>query len=184
MQFLSKDKVAVFLKTVQRHAPEYYDFCLLLFRTGLRLGEALGLAWDCVDFNAKQIVVRRSFSHNYWDTPKSHKIRHVDMSDGLHKALWQRYQKRNENLKCNNGELIYLVFPKKNGEPLNPDKFRHNVFKPMLKKAGLPKMRIHDCRHTYASLLLQAMSKNNLGIQQLRQQLTCMGTAKPVQTEV
>jgi len=43
-----------------------------------------------------------------------------------------------------------------NGEPLNPDKFRLNIFKPMLKKAKLQKMRIHDCGHTYTSLLLQA----------------------------
>jgi len=43
-----------------------------------------------------------------------------------------------------------------NGEPLNPDQFRLNICKPMLKKAKLQKMRIHDCGHTYASLLLQA----------------------------
>lgn len=155
-QFLTKKQVAVFLETVQQHAPDFYDFCLTLFRTGMRLGEVLALGWDCVDFNAKQLVVRRSFSHNYWDTPKSHKVRRIDMSEGLHKALWQRYQKRNESLSCNNGEQVHLVFPRKNGEPLNPDRFRLEIFKPMLKKAKLPEMRIHDARHTYASLLLQA----------------------------
>lgn len=159
VQFLSKEQVATFLGTVQKNAPKHYDFCLTLFRTGARLGEALGLGWDCVDFNAKQITVRRSFSHNHWDTPKSHKVRHVDMSDGLYKALWKRYQKRNKHLSCKpdgSEEKIHLVFSKDNGEPLNPDKFRLNIFKPMLEKAKLPEMRIHDCRHTYASLLLQA----------------------------
>ena len=41
-------------------------------------------------------------------------------------------------------------------EPLNPDKFRQNVFTPLLTKAKLPRIRMHDCRHTYASLLLEA----------------------------
>lgn len=158
VQFLSKDQISTFLEKVQKHAPEYYDFCLLLFRTGLRLGEALALAWDCVDFNTKQITVRRNFSHNHWDTPKSHKVRHVDMSEGLYKALWNRYQKRDSKLVCKSFETkkIYLVFCKANGEPLNPDKFRIKVFQTLLAKAKLPKIRIHDCRHTYASLLLQA----------------------------
>ena len=158
VQFLSKEQVAAFLEVVQQHAPDYYDFCLLLFRTGLRLGEALALAWDCVEFNTKQLVVRRNFSHNHWDTPKSHKVRHVDLSSQLTEVLWQKHQKRNKDLLCRSfeAEKIYLVFPKKDGEPVNPDKFRQNVFAPLLKKAGLPKMRIHDCRHTYASLLLQA----------------------------
>jgi integrase len=156
VQFLTKEQVVAFLETIKKHKPEYHDFCSTAFRTGLRLGELLALGWDCVDFNTKQITVRRSFSHNHWDTPKSHKVRHVDMSEGLHKTLRQRYQTRDEALTCNNGEELCLVFPKKDGEPLNADTFRLNIFKPLLTKAGLPKMRIHDCRHTYASLLLQA----------------------------
>jgi len=158
VQFLNKEQVTAFLETVQQHAPEHYDFCLCAFRTGMRLGELLGLAWDCVDFNKKQIAVRRNFSHGHWDTPKSHKVRYVDMSNQLAEILWQRFQNRNKDLYCKSfeAEKIYLVFCKADGEPMNPDKFRQNIFKPLLAKAKLPKIRIHDCRHTYASLLLQA----------------------------
>ena len=158
VQFLSKDQVSAFLEVVQKDAPEYHDFCLCAFRTGMRLGELLGLAWDCIDFNTKQITVRRNFSHNHWDTPKSHKVRHVDISNQLAEVLWQRYQKRNKDLFCKSfeAEKICLVFPAKTGEPVNPDKFRISVFQPLLAKAKLPKIRIHDCRHSYASLLLQA----------------------------
>ncbi len=158
VQFLSKDQVSAFLEVVQKGAPEFYDFCLCAFRTGMRLGELLGLAWDCVDFNAKQIVVRRNFSHKHWDTPKSHKVRHVDMSNQLSAVLRERFQKRNKDLQCRSFETekIYLVFPNQNGEPLNPDRFRVEIFQPLLTKAKLPKIRLHDMRHTYASLLLQA----------------------------
>lgn len=166
-QFLTKEQVTKFLATVKKYHSEHYDFCLLLFKSGLRLGEALGLCWDCVDFDAKQIVVRRSFSHNFWDTPKSHKIRRVDISDGLCVVLQRRYQNRDENLTCDNGEELHLVFPKKNGLPINPDKFRQNIWKPMLKKAGLKPCRCHDARHTYASILLAANAPLNFVKEQL-----------------
>ena len=52
-QFLSKEQVGVFLKMVKQDAPEYYDFLLTAFRAGMRLGELLGLAWDCVNFDTK-----------------------------------------------------------------------------------------------------------------------------------
>lgn len=124
----------------------------------MRLGELLTLSWDCINFDAKQIVVRRSFSHHHWDTPKSHKVRYVDMSDGLYEVLRNCYNKRNKNLTrtSHKEKKIYLVFPDKNGEPLNDNIFRRQIFYSLLTKADSPRIRIHDIRHTYASLLLQA----------------------------
>ena len=157
IQFLNKEQVADFLKIVQQDAPQHYGFLLTAFRTGMRLGELLGIAWEDIDFNTKQITVCRSFSQRHWDTPKSHKVRRVDMSGGLCETLQELFQKRNINLACQSypSKNIHLVFPRKNGEPLNNQTFRRNVFYFLLDKAGLPKIRIHDMRHTYASLLLQ-----------------------------
>ncbi len=125
-QFLSKEQTATLLKAAQEHEPKYYDFLLTVFRTGLRLGELLALAWDCVNFDTKQIIVRRNFSHNYWDTPKSHKIRYVDMSDSLLAALQNRYHNRNKKLgyKLPDSKTIYLVFPNLYGKPFSSDYFR------------------------------------------------------------
>lgn len=159
IQVLNKEQVTKFLETIRKYKPEYYDFALLLFRTGLRLGEALALCWDSVDFENKQIIVRRNFTHNHFDTPKNHKFRRVDMSNGLCEMLQRRYQERNENLTCWDADLedVHLVFPKaKNGEPMNPEAFRRSAYTPMLEKAGLPRITIHSARHTFASLLLQA----------------------------
>ncbi|MHC4122654.1 MAG: tyrosine-type recombinase/integrase [Planctomycetota bacterium] len=158
IQILSKEQVAKFLETIQQYFPEYYDFLLTAFRTGMRLGELLGLAWDCVNFDTKQIKVCRSYSHGYWDTPKSHKIRYVDMSDKLCKILQERFAKRDIGLACEShrSKKIYMVFAKKSGDPLNHNILRRRIFYSMLAKADLPKIRLHDIRHTYASLLLQA----------------------------
>lgn len=65
IQFLNKEQVAKFLETVKQHKPEYHDLILTAFRTGMRLGEVRALAWDCVNFDTKQITVRRSYSHNH-----------------------------------------------------------------------------------------------------------------------
>jgi integrase len=157
-QFLSKEQSAILLDLAQKEEPEYYDFLITAFRTGMRLGELLGLSWDCVNFETKQIAVKRSFSHDHWDTPKSHKVRHIDMSDGLYAALKKRCATLDHELPCNSHKrnIINLVFPDKNGEPINDNIFRRGIFYKLLAAARLPKIRVHDIRHTYASLLLQA----------------------------
>lgn len=157
-KFLGKEQVAILLQTAQQHAPKFHDFILTAFRTGMRLGELQALAWDSIDFYSKQIVVQRSFSHRHWDTPKSHKIRYIDMSDTLLEVLKRRYGNRNTELVCSShkSKKIHLVFANDRGEPFNQANFRHRVFYPLLAKAGLLQIRIHDIRHTFASLLLQA----------------------------
>lgn len=157
-QFLSKEQAAKLLSLTREDRPDYYDFLITAFRTGMRLGELLALSWDNVNFDTKQITVQRSYSHEHWDTPKSHKVRYIDMSDGLYAALKMRYENRNKDLSCNSykRKKISLVFPNRNGEPMNSTIFRRGVFYKLLAAAKLPKIRIHDIRHTYASLLLQA----------------------------
>ena len=157
-RFLSKEQAANLLKLTQDEKSEWYDFLLTAFRTGMRLGELLALSWDCVNFDTKQIIVQRNYSHQHWDTPKSHKVRYIDMSDGLYEAMKRRYQNRDKDLFCKSykRKKIYLIFPDENGEPINANIFRRGIFYKLLAKAKLPKIRIHDIRHTYASLLLQA----------------------------
>jgi integrase len=52
-------------------------------------------------------------------------------------------------------ESIHLVFPSRDGSPMDGDNLRHRVFYPLLEKADVPRIRFHDIRHTFASLLLQ-----------------------------
>jgi len=152
-QFLSKEQVSILLDAAKQENAEYYTFLLVAFRTGMRLGELLALSWDCVNFETRQIAVRRSYSHAHWDTPKSHKIRFIDMSDGLIETLKRRYEKAKQLADF---KKTSLVFADINGDPINDNIFRRGVFYKMLAKLNLPKIRIHDIRHTYASLLLQA----------------------------
>jgi integrase len=46
----------------QQVASRYHPLLYTMSRTGLRLGEAVALRWDDVDFVARELVVRRMFS--------------------------------------------------------------------------------------------------------------------------
>ena len=48
-----------------------------------------------------------------------------------------------------------LVFPNQVGRPINPSNFLPRDFYPLLERAGLPRMRFHDLRHSAATLLLE-----------------------------
>ena len=54
-----------------------------------------------------------------------------------------------------NGEMPAWVFINEAGRQLEHNNFRRRVFEPLLTKAGLRRIRFHDLRHTFASLLLQ-----------------------------
>ncbi|OHB52346.1 MAG: hypothetical protein A2Y12_19470, partial [Planctomycetes bacterium GWF2_42_9] len=153
IQFLTKEQVSLLLETAKQDYSDYHDFMCTAFRTGMRLGELLALSWDCVNFESRQIAVRRSYSHAHWDTPKSHKARYIDVSNGLYEVLKSRFERVAQSSDFNK---TALVFPNSYGEPMNDSIFRRGVLYKMLTKLKLPQIRIHDMRHTYASLLLQA----------------------------
>ncbi|MCL4502190.1 MAG: site-specific integrase [Deltaproteobacteria bacterium] len=56
-------------------------------------------------------------------------------------------------LACPRNELD-LVFPNEAGQPINYSNLVQRYFFPALELAGLPRIRFHDLRHTYASLLI------------------------------
>ncbi|MGA3208198.1 MAG: tyrosine-type recombinase/integrase [Syntrophales bacterium] len=154
---LTREELAVLLKTVKVHFPADYPFALTLARTGMRLGEVLGLQWGDIDFNGRFITVRRGISRGKIETPKNDKTRRVDMSRHLSETLLElRKQKRVENFQKGRGEGPEWVFASGTQKPLIAAHWRSRVFEKALAKAGLRKIRIHDLRHGYASMMIQA----------------------------
>ncbi len=99
--------------------------------TGMRRGEILSLRWDNVDFARGVIQVEKS---------KSGKMRSIPMHERVREALM--------GLK-RNGEY---VFAWKNGEPR---KDVRTAFDVALKRAGIPRCRFHDLRHTFTTRLVE-----------------------------
>lgn len=151
---LTAEESSLFLKACEDSYSDYHPFFLCGLRTGMRLGELLAVRWGDIDWTSHFIVVQRSYRRGKFGLPKSGKARRVDMSDQLEATLKKLLQKkRKEALANGKGEVDGLVFCNKDGKPFEQN-FIRRVFKRILKKAGLREIRVHDLRHTYASLLL------------------------------
>jgi integrase len=113
--------------------------------TGMRQGELFGLQWEDIDFARHQVHVRRSLWHGTLGTPKSRRSRRaIDMPPTLERALQQLSTTRRSE----------FVFCSERGTPLDADNLRHRVFPEALRRAQLRRIRFHDLRHTYTSLLI------------------------------
>lgn len=152
----SRGEVATFLDTVKEKAPRYFPLFLCAARTGLRQGEILALQWGDLDFHGRFIEVQRNYARRRISTPKSGESRRVDMSLELAQTFKDLYVERQLETAANGWkEMPPWVFCHENGGLLDPDTLRKRVFHGLLKASGLRRIRFHDLRHTFASLLLQ-----------------------------
>jgi integrase len=115
------------------------------------------------------IEVRRNLVASRTTIPKNGKIRRVDVSAQLTEVLkGLLLTRKEETLRKAWGEVPEWVFCNELGRLLDKDNLRHRVFYRVLAKAGLRRIRLHDLRHTFASLLIQhgeslAYVKDQLG---------------------
>jgi len=119
-------------------------------RTGIRLGEALGLAWPAIDFDALVIHVVQSCVLGELEPVKSKKSnRDLPLPSDLarkllgYKAEWQP----NEH---------GLLWARSDGEPLRGDVARADFLKPALEKVGITEGAFHAFRHGHATNLFSA----------------------------
>jgi integrase len=155
IQPLSALEAAHLVSVAERHFLRWHPWILCALRTGLRLGELLALQWGDVDWNGRFLVVQRNIVRGAITSPKSHQRRRVDMTPQLATALigWRRLQ-RKRWLKKGKPVPVWM-FPSLEGTALEERNVRH-VFTRLLERAELAHRRIHDLRHSYATLLLQA----------------------------
>jgi len=156
VQPLTREELRLLLTTLHDHFPAYYPFFLTLARTGIRLGEGLALKWEDLDFHGGFLDIRRNLRKRRISTPKSHKQRRVDMSTQLAETLKALLETRKEEAWQKGwNALPEWVFCSRTGNPLHGSDLLIHVLRPACVLAGLPRIRIHDLRHTYASLLIQ-----------------------------
>lgn len=121
---------------------------------GLRQGELFGLQWDDVDLKAGAVFVRRTVSEIKGQLvigePKTAKARRRVELPAIAVAALREHRKR----MLAEGHPGPWVFCDTNGGPLRRSNFLRRSFYPLLERAGVPRIRFHDLRHTSATLLL------------------------------
>lgn len=129
--------------------------------TGMRRGEVLGLRWSDVDLNAARLSVQHAVVAVGYEmiesTPKSHRARVIDL-DRETVAQLRAHRRRQDGERSEWGSDYVardLVVAKENGEPIHPHTFSQS-FERLLEKHGLRRIRLHDLRHTHATLALKA----------------------------
>jgi integrase len=151
---LTAEETALFMETCRKHYPEHHSLFLTMFRTGVRLGEVLGLRWTDLDWHGRFIQVSRSYRRQQFSGTKTGKTRRVDLSNQVIKALQALYtQRKREALAAGSNEVESIIFHNGKGRPRGQNSIRY-IYKKILEKAGLRAIRLHDTRHTYASQLL------------------------------
>ena len=159
----------------------YYAVMKLMYHTGMRIGEVLGLTWDDVDLSTGEIhVVRQRNQHKYFETPKTETSIRSFYTDPNLMAFLQalkREQAKNEMRRGEAYQLVYedvqnggalVMLPKKIHAPHNyvhsslicikPDGtiYTHEAVKNAVSRLGL---NSHSFRHTHATRLIEAGAK-------------------------
>lgn len=159
IQFWTAEQLRSFLKLVIDHRLEAAWH--LSAMTGMRRGEVLGLRWRDIDLDNARVHVRQALVSVAYEllfsTPKNHRARVIDLDPGtvehlrLHRER-QLDEKEEWGSDYTDGDL---VFCKENGEPLHPQTFSQ-AFERLVAKTELPLIRLHDLRHTHATIALSA----------------------------
>ena len=140
----------------------HYALWLLAASTGMRRGEITGLRWGDCDLDRGRIAVMQTVvlvrSTITFSTPKTTKGRRSIPLDLATVAALRQHRKRQLETRLASGEAFEdhdLVFCAEDGGPVNPETIA-NMFQSTAKTAGLPLIRLHDLRHSYASVALAA----------------------------
>jgi integrase len=131
----------------------------LLFATGMRKGEALGLKWQDVDFDRRIISIRRSVTSAGVSTPKSGRARRVPMTPSIAEELFdllaERQRQRLANGWPDTPEWIFCTSVGTGLGSRNVQRIYERVRR-RAQKQGVRPLGLHSCRHSWATWALQA----------------------------
>ena len=160
-KYYNKDEIELFLDACKGHKAELALKVAAYY--GFRRSELLGLKWESVDFNKKTITVEHKvlvfdkevYASDYLKTSASYRI--LPLIEVIEKDLLEHKQAIEKNMmmygNSYNKEYLDYVFVNEFGGLILPD-FLTKSMQDIIKTNNLKKIRLHDLRHSCASLLL------------------------------
>ena len=132
----------------------------VLAATGMRRSELLGLRWDDVDAKKARISVNRGLVAVAYELRESrgktaNSRRAIDLDPTTVNVLtaWRAWQQAEQEAAA--VESDDWVFTNADGKPVHPHSISQ-TFERIAKRAGVPRIRLHDIRHTHGTLLIKA----------------------------
>lgn len=160
MKTWTADELAQFLDFVSDD--RLYAAWVVAATAGLRRGEVLGLRWIDIDLDASRLSVQQTLVSVAYETrfsvPKTARSRRSVSLDATTVAALRAHRKRQLEERMSWGQAYRdsgLVVTREDGTLVHPDRFTQ-MFDKHVKHAGLPRIRLHDLRHTHATLALAA----------------------------
>lgn len=147
MKVLNDEQLDRFLEVI-RGEEHWRDFFYTVLTTGLRKGEACGLMWSDFDEKKSTLRVTRTVTKKrgggliWGDTKTEAGRRTIVLPPSTAEVLKAR------KAKAKTQWIFHNIY--KPEEPMHPDLAYHTLHR-LLKKAGLPQIRFHDLRHTFAT---------------------------------
>ncbi len=160
MRVWTADELGRFLTAIRNN--RLYPLFLVLAGTGMRRGEALGARWEDLDLHGARWQVRRTLLPTKGGvmegTPKTARgQRSVALDPGTVRALraWRKDQLEGRLAWGGAWTDSGRVFTREDGTDLRPNRVSEQ-FDALVKRSGLPRIRLHDLRHGHCTLALAA----------------------------
>jgi integrase len=159
MKTWTASELLEFLDAMQDHW--LYAAYHLSAMTGMRRAEVLGLRWQDVDFTSRRVAIRQTLNSVDYKlslgVPKTPRSRRLIALDPLTVRVLEEHRERQIKtvVAVTGGVELNLVFAKPDGSPVHPD-YMTQTFERTIIRLGLTRIRLHDLRHTHASLGLAA----------------------------
>lgn len=154
IRFLSAEECQTYLDEAGKEDESFALFAMIALNTGARCGEILALDWKDVSLDSRRIHIWKTFeeaTYSIQERTKGGKDRWIGISDALFSIL--------RSAKFVFGSMGFIVGGD-DGKKFAWPKTIRSAHKRVCKRANLGHLRIHDLRHTYASLFM--MNGGNL----------------------
>ena len=147
------EEVQRIFTALEREPLKWRVLLRLLIDTGIRRGECCGLRWQNIDFKANTITIAGNLCYTpqkgiYLDTPKSGKVRTIDVDPEIISLLRQLRQEQ-----ASHAISTYVFTQPNSPEPMHPQSPAKYMQK-FSKKYGVPNLHPHKLRHTFASIAI------------------------------